>query len=221
MATMYEMIMDLPLFKGVGKDHVSQFLEKTSIGFRNYSGGEVLADLGEKVRMVRFVISGELNIIHPLDDINLSVEERSGFGRVLGADRLFGMSTTYPYRVVAVGKTSIMEFSKEQYVNLLNSDSIYMLNFFNYLSLRAQRSVDSVMHYCHSSIHDIMCRLVVVMTDPGARGVVINGTDDVLADYCSCSVEEVRDWKQGLVNSGIAECDANCIKILSRHRFLD
>ncbi|MDE6143106.1 MAG: cyclic nucleotide-binding domain-containing protein, partial [Muribaculaceae bacterium] len=134
--------MDLPLFKGVGKDHISLFLEKTNIGFHNYESGERIVETGDVVRMVRFIISGEVRIIHRLEEASLTVEERCGFGKVLGADRLFGMETGYPYDVVAVGKTSVMEFSKEQYINLLHSDNIYMLNFFNYLSLRAQRPVD-------------------------------------------------------------------------------
>lgn len=217
---MYEMIMDLPLFKGVGKDHISLFLEKTNIGFRNYNGGEILADIGESVRMVRFVISGEVNIIHRLEDVGVAVEERAGFGRVLGADRLFGLDTGYPYRAVAVTRTSIMEFSKEQYINLLHSDNIYMLNFFNYLSLRAQRPVDAIKHYCNGTINSRVRQLVCVLTDPGAKGVVINGSDEALAEYCDTTEESIREWKHEIQMEMLAECDSETIRILSRGRFL-
>ncbi len=220
MATMYEMIMDLPLFKGVGKDHISLFLEKTNIGFRNYNGGEILADIGESVRMVRFVISGEVNIIHRLEDVGVTVEERAGFGRVLGADRLFGLDTGYPYRAVAVTRTSIMEFSKEQYINLLHSDNIYMLNFFNYLSLRAQRPVDAIKRYCNGTINSRVRQLVCVLTEPGAKGVVINGSDEALAEYCDTTEEYIREWKHEIQMEMFAECDSETIRILSRGRFL-
>lgn len=220
MTTMYEMIMDLPLFKGVGKDHISLFLEKTNIGFRNYNGGEILADIGEAVRMVRFVISGEINIIHRLEDVGVTVEERTGFGKVLGADRLFGLDTGYPYRAVAATRTSIMEFSKEQYINLLHSDNIYMLNFFNYLSLRAQRPVDAIKRYCHGSINSRVRQLLCVLTDPGAKGVVINGSDEALAEYCDSTEEAIREWKHEIQMEMLAECDSETIRILSRGRFL-
>ena len=221
MATMYEMIMDLPLFKGVGKDHVSSFLEKTNIGFKNYNRGDILADLDEPVKMVRFVISGNVNLIHPLSGVDISVEEQSGFGKVLGADRLFGLSTGYPYRAVALGRTSVMEFSKEQYVNLLHSDRIYMLNFFNYLSLRAQRPVDSIMTFCKGDIGSRMRELVCVMTDPGATGVVINGENEALAEYCNILPEEVAKWKNAIEASGLAKCDSDSIHIISRRKFID
>ena len=221
MATMYEMIMDLPLFKGVGKDHVSYFLEKTNVDFHNYNQGEVIAEFGNPVRMVRFVISGEVNLIHPLNGIDISVEERSGFGKVLAADRLFGLSTGYPYKAVATTRTSILEFSKEQYISLLHSDRIYMLNFFNYLSLRAQRGVDCLTRINHGDIGSRLRQLVCVMTDPGAVGVVINGNDEAFSEYCCTTLENVRQWKKELMESGLAECDSDAIHIKSRRRFVD
>ncbi|MDE6532631.1 MAG: cyclic nucleotide-binding domain-containing protein [Muribaculaceae bacterium] len=221
MATMYELIMDLPLFKGVGKDHISLFLEKTNIGFQNYESGERIVETGDVVRMVRFIISGEVRIIHRLEEASLTVEERCGFGKVLGADRLFGMETGYPYDAVAVGKTSIMEFSKEQYINLLHSDNIYMLNFFNYLSLRAQRPVDCLRHYCHGGVGARIKELICVLTDPGAKDIVISGSKYALGEFCGTIEEDVQEWKEEIVECGVAECCGNKVRILSRRRFLD
>ena len=104
MSTMYEMIMDLPLFKGVGKDQVSLFLEKTNVGFSNYNDGDTVIALGEEATMVKFVISGSVKIIHSLASCPIMIEEYCDPGRVLGADRLFGMTTGYPFWVKAVGQ---------------------------------------------------------------------------------------------------------------------
>lgn len=221
MATMYEMIMDLPLFKGVGKDQVSYFLEKTNIGFRNYSPGEVLAKAGDEVQMVRFVISGEITLVHPLEGGEITIEERSGFGKVLGADRLFGLSTDYPYDAISVTRTSVMEFSKVQYVNLLHSDRIYMLNFFNYLSLRAQRPMDCMARYHHGDIRSRLCQLLCLMTDPGARGIVINGTPEALSKYCGTTVREFEEWKRMALKEGLLDANSESLHVLSRRRFLD
>lgn len=221
MDSMYEMIMDLPLFKGVSKDQISLFLEKTHIGFSNYSVGDVLAEPGEPVGMVRFVISGDLSIIHPLDGAGITVEERSGFGKVLGADRLFGLAPGYPYKAVAKTKTSVMEFSKAQYVNLLHSDRIYMLNFFNYLSLRAQRPVDSMTKFCHGDIMSRISLLVSVMTDPMADEIVIRGDNEAFASYCNSDEESVAHWRNMLCRVGLADCDREAIRIKSRREFLE
>lgn len=218
---MYEMLMDLPLFKGVGKDQISCFLEKTNIDFLNYSDSATVVDCGDPVKMIKFVISGRVRIIHPLDSASISVEEIAGFGRVLGAERLFGITTGYPYRVEALGKTSVMEFSKEQYVNLLHSDRIYILNFFNYLSLRAQRPVEAMMHYSHDDIRSRLCVLISMLTDPGSAGLAINATDEALAGYCGKTREEVSAWKGAAQEAGLITVSEGCIRIRSRMEFLD
>lgn len=220
MATMYELIMDLPLFKGVSKDHVSQFLEKTNVGFANYEPGDLIFEQGDDVTMIRFVISGRVKIIHPLGRPRLCVEETCGKGRVLGAERLFGMSTGYSFRALAVGKVSIMEFSKEQYMNLLLSDRIYMLNFFNYLSLRAQRPIEAVSDYVDGDISSRLKILVAVMTVPQSEDIVLAASDVALAEYCGVSVEAFSEWKEQMARDGVIKHDSKGIIIRSRREFL-
>lgn len=220
MASMYEMLMDLPLFKGVGKDQISNFLEKTNINFLNYHDTEILVECGDPVKMVRFVMTGRVRIIHPLKSAAISVEEIAGFGRVLGAERLFGMTTGFPYRTVSLGKTSIMEFSKEQYVNLLHSDRIYMLNFFNYLSLRAQRPIEAICDYGDGGIRSRLSLLIGIMTSPGSNKIYIKASDEALSRYCSTDEGTLARWKRDMEDSGVVECTPLGIRILSRAEFL-
>lgn len=221
MASMYETIMDLPLFKGVGKDHVSQFLEKTPVAFHNYSDGELISVPGEEVKMIKFIIKGEVRICNTLDSLDLTVVERSGFGRVLGADRLFGISTGYPFKIVACGDTSIMQFKKEQYVNLLYTDKIYMLNFFNYLSLRAQRPTEAISSYAEGDISGIIRRMVAILTDPVAKSISIEGGIDNLAKYCGTDVRQIEQWIDVMEREGVVRRGAGGIVIPSREKFLD
>lgn len=200
---MYEKIMDLPLFKGVSKDQVSLFLEKTHIMFHNYKAGDVISFPGEEVKMVRFVISGRVSIRHRLDSVGVTVDERSGEGRVLGADRLFGITTGYPFETVATEATSIMEFSKEQYISLLYSDRIYMLNFFNYLSLRAQRPVEAFREYADGDIPGCLRLLVGLLTDPGSEEIRLLGSDAEIARYCGVDVAGYVEWADAAEEKGM------------------
>ncbi len=220
MATMYEVIMDLPLFKGVSKNQVSSFLEKTNIGFCNYQSGDVVIRDGEEVSMVKFVISGFVKIVRKLDTLPIMIEETCGVGTVLGGDRLFGISTGYPYEVVSVGKSSIMQFSKEQYLALLHNDRIYMLNFLNYLSLRAQRPVDALSNYTMGDLRSRLSVLISVMTHHSSRDITLSMTDETLAKFGNMSVEEVMEWKDAAIRMELIRCKADKIRIISRNAFL-
>lgn len=220
MATMYEMIMDLPLFKGVSKNQVSSFLEKTNVGFCNYQSGDVVIGEGDEVAMVKFVISGSVKIIHKLESLPIVIEETCDVGTVLGAERLFGISTGYAYEVVASGKLSIMQFSKEQYLNLLHSDRIYMLNFFNYLSLRAQRPVDALSQYSRGDLRSRISVLISVMTHHHSRDITLTMTAETLAKFGDMSEEAVMEWKDAAKRMELIRCKGDKIKIVSRRGFL-
>lgn len=220
MTTKYEMIMDLPLFKGVSKEHVSSFLEKTNINFINYEPGEKVVSKGEEVRMVKFVISGEVSVSHVLGDSGITVSEHCGYGRVLGADRLYGMHTGYSCDVVAQTRTSIMEFSKDHYVRLLNSDHIYLLNFFNFLSRRAQRPIEAFEKFTGEDIKSRLCVLLSVLTDPDSSGITINGTIENLSKYFSVDKKSMADWINKTQEDGlIIFCDGK-MHLKSRMSFL-
>lgn len=220
MSTMYEMIMDLPLFKGVGKDHVSSFLEKTNVNFVNYEAGDLIVSKGEDVNMVRFVIAGDVRIIHELNGCGIRVEELSHKGRVLGVDRLYGMATGYSCDVYAHSRTSIMEFSKEQYLRLLRTDNIYLLNFFNYLSRRAQRPVEAVETYTSGSIRSKLSLLLSILTDSESEGLVISATPEDLSAYLAVDKVEVESWINDAQRDGVVKYEDGEMKIVSRESFL-
>ena len=220
MTTMYEMIMDLPVFKGVSKEQVSSFLEKTNVNFENFEPGMKIVSKGEEVKTVKFVMSGEVCASHVLVGSNISVEEYCSYGRVLGADRLYGMSTGYSCDVIAMTRTSIMEFSKDQYVKLLNSDSIYLLNFFNFLSRRAQRPVEALEEFTTGDIRSRLCVLLSVLTDPDSIGIQIKGTIANLAKYLSVDQKSMAEWINTAEMQGLIAYSDGFMRIKSKIAFL-
>ena len=57
---MYDTIMSLPLFKGVSRERISYFLEKTSISFLKYKSGDIILRHDDEITKLRFVISGKI-----------------------------------------------------------------------------------------------------------------------------------------------------------------
>lgn len=182
---MYEIIMDLPLFKGVSRSLVSSFLERTHLGFDNYSAGERIITEGEDYPGVGFLIKGNVRTVFTSEKKNLKVSESSGSGRVFGADKLFGINRNLSSSVYALNDVSVMSFSKDQYVKLLYTDSIYMLNFFNYLSLRSQKAVDVVMKFSGYGIKGYLASLVYLMTESDSKDIEVEISASSLGELSS------------------------------------
>lgn len=196
MISMYETIMELPLFKGIGSEQVSNFLEKTKLEILNFEAGDFLARNGDRVGWLDFVITGEIRIIHHLENLDIVIEEKASHGCVIGAVNLFGLVTRHTADVIALGKLSVMRIEKEQYFNLLMTDKIYVLNLVNYLSAASQKGILTIMDIRDFSIRSRLLTLANSVAFRNSTKVTVCGDDSVLADFCGVSVEEFSLWKK-------------------------
>ena len=195
MSSMYETIMELPLFKGIGEEQLSLLLEKTSVEFLKYEDGETIATAKEKVESIDFILSGRVRQTYHLENFSLCVDEILGKGMVLGALHLYGLTTTYTADSVALGRVSLMRIYKSDYMNILQSDRIYILNFVNYLSAAAQKSEIYMTGIKPAGIARDLHTLAFTFASRAAETVMIAGEDKEMAHYCGVSIEEFEEWK--------------------------
>ena len=210
---MYETIMDLPLFKGLGADQISLMLEKTRVEFLNFEDGEIVAQPDTHVRAVDFIISGQINKINNFENFDVSIVETLGKGAVIGALNMYGLFTNYLATYVAKGKTSIMRICKEPYMNILLSDKIYILNYLNYLSAAVHRNIDKTLNVAKFSIQDYLSILTSSLVSPLAESVEIKGSDQELAKLCGVSVDEIISWKNKILQDSTVQAPSNTIRI--------
>ncbi len=219
MATMYEIIMDLPLFKGVSKDHVSAFLEKTHLEFKNFHSGEQVVLNGEPTPEIGFVFTGRIRSVFLNDDGTLRIGETSGQGKVIGADVIYGIYRNPMYSMYALDNVSVMTFSKKQYVNLLYSDPIYMLNFFNYLSLRVQRPLVTLKRYGGGGILSHLAMWINMTTDQESSDIRIEFSRSVSDRFKADSAE--RSQLAELEDKGVLRVEEGCVHVADRGALLE
>lgn len=223
MSSMYNTIMDLPIFKGISRDQVSSFLEKTTVSFRTYSKGEIVFRPGDLCRDIRYLISGNLMITHSHFSGKVIVRESLAQGTVIGADRLFGLNTRMCARAECKGRVDIMWFSKEQFLQLLRSDDIYQINFLNYLSLRAQKAADLLNDFSSGSLLAYLGFWVSVFTERGSTGIEMDVTPKNLSLLTGISVEELSTQLAYIRKEGLASYSKmkSCIRIESREALIE
>lgn len=195
MSSMYETIMELPLFKGIGEEQLSQMLEKTSVEFIKFEDGDTITDAEEKVKSIDFILNGRVRQTHKIENYALGIDEILGKGAVLGALNLYGLTTTYNAVSMAMGRVSIMRISKNDYMNILQSDKIYILNFVNYLSAAAQKMPLFMQKIKMPSITRSLQILAHTFASKTAETVMIVGEDTSIAQFCGVSEKEFEEWK--------------------------
>lgn len=173
MASMYETIMDLPLFKGITHEQVSLFLERTHLHFLNYADGERVAGGVEPVNSITYILRGKVRVQYPLLEGDAIMSYTLGVGSVIGADHLFGLHRVLPFDVVAAGACSAVAISKEQYLALLPTDPIYLVNYVNYLSYFAQRAAAIVRDFDGNGVFATIAAWVATLTETQASDISV------------------------------------------------
>lgn len=221
MVSMYDMIMDFPLFKGIGRDHVSAMLEKTNVYFHRYGAGEKVYSRGELSKRIGFVVRGKIRVNWTDSGEVLSASETLGSGAVIGADSLFGLQTIMECDIVTITSCSIFYISKDEYMALLSDDSIYLMNYLNYLSLRAQQARRAILDNENSSVAGILGRWLRSMTSHRGEDIMFRISIYDLANLCGCTSEECMAQITELEESELISFTDGVIRIPSRLRFLD
>lgn len=140
MDSIYDILLSMPIFKGVTGEQLTHFVEKTPLGFARYSSGDKIVSSGDicdrmlcivrgSVRVVRYAMQGKVRIVQSLDT-----------SAMIGLENLFGLDTFYDFDAFAEGDDcGVMEFSKAEFIRLVSENNIPLINYLNYLSAAARR----------------------------------------------------------------------------------
>ena len=171
MKSMFDILMELPLFRGVSRERMSKTVGSVKFHFLKYLPGESIVEAGTACTHIKFIISGSARskIVNP--DRRFKVTQTLTAPDVIAPDYLFGRATVYPCEVVAIEPTGIMQIAKVDYMKILYSDEVFMFNYLNMLSMNAQKSVSGVLALTTGSIEERIAFWIVALTQPGGTDI--------------------------------------------------
>lgn len=138
METMYDTLLQLPLFQGLAKEDFTSILGKVKLHFAQHKSGETLIKEGSFCGQLFFVLKGEVV------SSTLSTDHSYCFSEVFKAPHLiepcslFGMNTTYVSTYVASTEVHTISINKSFVLDELFKYEIFRLNYMNMISNRSQ-----------------------------------------------------------------------------------
>lgn len=221
MDSMFDILAELPLFRGVTHERIASVVGTTRFHFLKYATGNVIAHAGESCTHVLFIISGKVKISISNTDERFRIIQTLEAPDVISPDFLFGLSTVYPGTVTALDNVSVVKVSKNDYLKILKSDEIFLFNFLNYLSMNAQKCVEGVLSMTNGSIEERLAMWVVAMTQPSAKDITIECKQRDLYSMFGVQRSSYMAAIERLVKSDIIKYEPGIIKIVDRRRILN
>lgn len=135
--TMYDTLLQLPLFQGLGKNDITEIVTNVKFHFRKYAAGEYLFRQDEPCNEVCFLISGSLMAETMSDGRNYLLMEEMPVPSVIELYSLFGLHPYYHASYRAVVEVSTLNIDKKYLYEVLSN---YLPCGFNFVNIVCQRS---------------------------------------------------------------------------------
>ena len=171
MSSMFELLMNLPLFRGVSRSRIAEVVGSAKFHFLKYPKGETVVRAGEECTHLAFVISGSVRSEISNSSKRFSVSQTLKAPSAIAPDFLFGRTTRYPGTVVALTDCSILKISKVDYIRILNADQVFMFNFLNTLSVNAQKDLDGILALTSGGLDERIAFWIIALTQPGSEDI--------------------------------------------------
>lgn len=220
---MYEILMNLPAFRGITYNKVSQIVEKAKFHFLRFSPGNIIVDEGEECTFVKFIIKGAAKISIIDKAKRFSVEQTLTAPSMISPDFLFGRITRYPGRVSAQGAEDcgIVQISKNDYMQLLAGDEILILNMLNMLSMNSQLSLRGALAISTGSLERRLANWIIALTQNDATDITIHSERDSLYRIFNIDKEIFDETIESMTRRGLVDSEPFTLHIKSRRELRD
>ena len=137
MASIFETLLTLPIFRGASRAAMEYAVGRFKFEFKKYAKDEVIAHQSESCQSMIFIISGHVKA-ETTTQKGIKVEQLLGPSTALAPEFLFGLVTAYPAKYTALEAVNTLEISKKEFLDILESDTVFKFNYLNMLARRAQ-----------------------------------------------------------------------------------
>ena len=138
METMFDTLLQLPLFQGLCNEDFTSILEKVKLHFIKHKPGETIIENGSACTQLCFLLKGEVSIVTNSPQNIYTVIEQMEAPYLIEPQSLFGMSTHYTSSYIAHTEAHTVSISKAFVLSDLFKYDIFRLNYMNIVSNRAQ-----------------------------------------------------------------------------------
>ncbi len=136
---MFDTLLSLPLFQGLGRADLTRILESTHLKFETMMPEAQFVRQDELCNDVFFVMDGEMTCTTFSADRSWSVEESIPTPSVLGLEVLYGMTRVYPFSATATTEVRLMRIDKRTIAALTGYFEVFRINVLNTLSTAISR----------------------------------------------------------------------------------
>lgn len=209
--SMYELLLQMPLFQGITEQQLTRILEIIPFDFRRFRAGEVVSKSGDQCIGAIFLLSGSIELRTPTFAHRMMITQRFSAPHNMSLHHLFGAETQAHSTIVALEDVGLMVIHKVDFLNLLQENQILLINAMNTLCTRAQKQHKALDFSGETEPILRLASWMLAFTDRASTSTVIDADP---SDWCSMlQLDEASFWRCVATLEGI-----HAVEVLDGHK---
>lgn len=178
MTSIYERMLQLPIFQGLSSEQLTGIVEKIPFSFMRFKPGAVIQQAGEPCDCVTFVLTGTVRMTTPTFGGRIRIVQDFAGPHTMPFYYLFGAETNYGSSLVAVDVVGVMQVRKKFFLTMLQMNHIMLVNVMNILSTHAQKQHLAMDLPCKDDVLMRLSSWMLAFTDRRATDIVFEADEE-------------------------------------------
>ena len=147
MNTMYDILLQLPLFQGLSTKEFTSILEKVKLGFSRYHSRETIVAAGDRCTDLYFLLRGKVEVVSTSPSGKIAFTEFIEAPAVFEPDALFSLDGHYFSTYIGNRETQTVKMDKSYIFSVLDKFEICRMNLRILLSCRGIKLNEKIWSY--------------------------------------------------------------------------
>lgn len=207
-----------PLFSGLSDEEIEGIIDSVNYRSRSFPAGAVAVIAGEEISSVMIVLSGSVRgEMTDLTGKTIKIEDVYS-PQALAAAFIYGREARYPVNVIANTDAELLIIGKSEFLTLMNNDRRLLLNYLTSVCTRALFLSERLRFLSFRTIREKYAHYISSLTGAISSRVVINRTQQELADYFGVTRPSLARAIGEMENDGLIAVDRREVRILDIRR---
>jgi len=218
---MYTTLSNSPLFKGIQSDDIEGLFKQIYFQTKKFDEGQLIASRDEQVNHLLILLKGSVRG-EMLDYSGkvLKVEDIHAPKPIVGAF-LFGERNKFPVDVITAEETMLLQIPKESVVKLFQLNQMFLQNFLNTISNRAQFLSRRIWFLSFKTIKGKLAQYILNLEKQESNEVNLKLTQKELAEFFGVTRPSLARALGEMEKNGIVNVNRKQITIENRQELIN
>ncbi len=172
--SIYDSILQIPLFKGLSVEAFNKIIEKYKFDFLSYNKGYAIINAGDECDSFKFIISGSVRLEYINKKVKIKLSETITGPNNIVSNYSIG-NNKYPVSVYACDdNTGILSIDKQDFISIMQEHRVVLLNYLIDLSRKSQTPFEAYNQIANDNVRAKFAFWILYFTSYNSSDIVIN-----------------------------------------------